>query len=90
MIPCDYCHEPFEATRPAHRFCSNACRSAWHRENSLPGHVTGMRALKRGGWAITVRYPEQPGGVVIGSAVRLETTDIPRQDASTDESRNHP
>ncbi len=43
-----------------------------------------MRSLKRGGWAVTVHYPVQPTGVKIGTAVLLESTSIPRPDASTD------
>jgi len=81
MITCDYCHGPFEPTRHGQRFCRGKCRSAWHRQNSLPGQVTGIRALKSG-WAVTVRYPELPTGIVKGSAIRIETDGTPRPDAS--------
>lgn len=82
MIHCDHCQKPFEPTRHGQRFHNSRCRSAWHRENNLPGKVTGIRALKHG-WAVTVRYQEQPSGVVIGTAVRIETSPIARLDAST-------
>lgn len=83
MITCDHCHNPFKQKRNGQRFCTPACRSAWHRGNAYPGQVTGMRALKRGGWAVTVHYPVQPTGVRIGTAVLLENTSIPRPDAPT-------
>jgi len=86
MTPCHHCHKPFAPSRPGHRFCSDRCRSAWHREQSLPGQVTGIRAVKHG-WAVTVRYHDLPVGIVKGSAVRLETGQIPRLDANTGE--NH-
>ncbi len=82
---CDHCKKSFPATRPGHRFCSNRCRSAWHHAQSLPGTVTGIRALKRGGWAITLHVPEVEYGIELGTAVRLETTPIPRQNASSGE-----
>lgn len=76
------CQKPFQATRPSHRFCSDACRAAWHRSKTCPGKITGLRALKRGGWAVTVHYPMQPDGFTIGSMVRLQTADMPRSDAN--------
>lgn len=80
-MTCDYCHGPLpEDARRGQRFCRDKCRSAWHRANSLPGQVTGVRMLKRGGWAVTIRYTDQPG-VQIGSAVRLEMDDSRRPDA---------
>jgi hypothetical protein len=81
MILCNQCQRPFTPTREGHRFCSDTCRAAWHRNNSCPGKVTGLRALKRGGWAVTVHYPLQPDGITIGSMIRIETADIPRTDA---------
>ncbi len=85
MKPCDYCREPFEPTRRNQRFCTTPgkhCRTKWHQEHSCPGKVTGLRALKRGGWAVTVHYPLQPDGITIGSMIRIETADIPRTDAN--------
>jgi len=84
MTPCAYppCGIKFTPTRCGHRFHSDACRAAWHREQTCPGKISSIRALKRGGWAFTVHYPNQPGGLVIGSVVRLETGAIPRSDAN--------
>ena len=84
MTACDHCAKPFSATRPGHRFCSGRCRSAWHHAQNLPGTITGIRALKRGGWAITIHVPEIEYGIELGTAVHLETTPIPRQNASSD------
>lgn len=70
-IPCKHCGTPFEPTRPGHEFCLDKCRTAWHRENKLPGRVAGIRALKSGGWSITIHQSERPQ-VQIGSKVRLE------------------
>jgi hypothetical protein len=82
---CDHCQKPFVQARNGQRFCGSSCRSAWHRGNAFPGKVTGLRALKNGIWAVTVHYTQQPTGIRIGTSVLLETTSIPRPDASTDE-----
>jgi hypothetical protein len=85
MKHCDYCKAPFEPTREGQRFCTTPgkhCRTKWHRENSLPGKVTGLRALTRGRWAVTVHYPEKPNGISMHSMVRLETDGVPRTDAN--------
>lgn len=82
MTPCDYCHQTFEPSRAGQRFCRDRCRSAWHRAQHLPGQVAGIRAINRG-WSVTVHVPDLPDGIKKGSAVRLETTENPRLDAST-------
>jgi hypothetical protein len=85
---CDYCHSPFTKTRPGHRFFSDACRASWHRETACPGKITSLRALKRGGWAVTVHYPQPPDGLNIGSMVRLESDAIPRSNANHGDKRD--
>lgn len=79
---CDHCQNEFKPSRPGHRFCSDTCRAAWHRANTCPGTVTGLRALKLGRWSVTVHYTMKPDGVTIGSMVRLQTADMPRSDAN--------
>lgn len=71
-IPCKYCRTPFKPTRPGHEFHLDKCRTAWHRANKLRGKVTGIRALKNGGWSVTIHQSDRPA-VQIGSMVRLET-----------------
>ena len=34
--PCEYCDKPFAAVRVAQRFCTDACRSAYHRQHPNP------------------------------------------------------
>jgi len=79
---CDYCQKPIEKKRHNQRFCSGTnCRQNWHHENTHKGEVIGLRAVKRGGYNLTIHYPELPP-VQIGSKVSLETGSKKRQNAS--------
>lgn len=72
-MKCEYCKETFNPTRPGQRFCvGKSCRQKFHREQNLPGEVTGIRQLKRGGWSVTVKVSNLPD-LNIGSRVDFKS-----------------
>lgn len=85
IYKCAHCFDIFTPSRPGHRYCTDKCRAAAHREKTLPGTVTGLRQLKGGGWSVTVHYPQQPAGLNIGARVALDMASGSRQDAYGDD-----
>ncbi len=73
MIPCKYCDRPFSPVDETNVFHSGRCKAAWHRENVPHGTITSVRQLKRGGYAVTVRYQTLPAGLFIGGSAWHET-----------------
>lgn len=80
---CAHCYGIFTPRRPGHRYCAPKCRAAAHREQSLPGTVTGVRQLKSGGWSVTVAFPDRPDGINIGARVAIDLSG-PRTHAHDD------
>jgi len=85
MTRCAYtpCNKTIRNPKSGQRFCSapDTCRQSWHREQNLPGVVSGVRQLKSGGWSVTIHYPTQPA-VRIKERVSLEIDRKSRPDAS--------
>ena len=72
-MKCDYCGDAFTPSAPGQRFCvGKGCRQKWWRENQCPGEITGVRALKRGGWSVTIHFKTQPA-LPIGAKVKIES-----------------
>lgn len=68
-----------------HFFYSATCRARYSRECKHNAEVTGIRALKSGGWSVTVKFLHQPVGLIIGAKVNVDTADIPRTAAHNGE-----
>jgi len=73
-MKCEHCHEEIANPKKGQRFCvGKGCRQKHHREQTLPGKVSGIRALKNGGWSVTIHQSNRPE-LKIGSRVSLKTT----------------
>lgn len=58
-IPCGYCLTPFKPTKSWQIFCSSACRTegnARRAAEGIRGTVSSVRALRRGGVSVTLRF----------------------------------
>jgi len=80
MALCAYCQKPFAPRCASHIFHSPRCKAAWHKENIVTGTVTSIRSLKRGGWAVTIKYETLPPGIRIGGDGWCETGNSTRTD----------
>lgn len=53
---CQYCNNPFKPKKQTHKFCSDKCRAAWHREKpfttGVPVTLDYTKANKR---SITIK-----------------------------------
>ena len=87
MTACDHCAKPVP---DGQRFCCDRHRAAWHRENVPHGTVTGIRALKSGGYSVTVRYQTLPPGLKIGCTAWTDNADSTRTDAASGDGTQQP
>jgi len=73
MITCACgCGMKFEPTNIHHRYYSGACRARASKQKHSDGKVAGIRALKAGGWSVTIHCHHQPDGLQMGSQVKVE------------------